>query len=96
MPRALPLARGMSKPVASGEDACTREDGSRGPVTARSGGIADHAAERGRVGHRQPRYDRDNAASRDSGERGDVPPHARGHGDRLHAGRHAGKITGPE
>ena len=46
MPRALPLARGMSKPVARGENACTRDDGSGGPVTARSGGTTDHAAER--------------------------------------------------
>ena len=46
VPRALPLARGMSKPVASGENACTRDDGSGGPVTARSGGTTDHAAER--------------------------------------------------
>ncbi|MCZ7590913.1 MAG: hypothetical protein M5U15_01615 [Kiritimatiellae bacterium] len=46
VPRALLLARGMSKPVASGENACTRDDGSGGPVTARSGGTTDHAAER--------------------------------------------------
>jgi len=46
VPRALPLARGMSKPVASGENAWTRDDGSGGPVTARSGGTTDHAAER--------------------------------------------------
>ena len=46
VPRALPLARGMSKPVASGENACTRDDGSGGPSPARSGGTTDHAAER--------------------------------------------------
>ena len=57
VPRALPLARGMSKPVASGENACTREQRSGGPSSAQSGGTTDHAAERGRVGHYRPRQD---------------------------------------
>jgi len=34
------------KPEATGEDACTRDNGSGGPVTGRSGGTTDHAAER--------------------------------------------------
>ena len=43
------LSNRHDKPGASGEDACTRDNGSGGPVTGRSGGTTDHAAERGRV-----------------------------------------------
>ena len=64
VPRALLFARGMSKPVASGENACTRDNAAKGrprpgavapPTTQRSG---RRGAERGRVGYRQPRRNR--------------------------------------
>jgi hypothetical protein len=40
------LSNRHDKPGATGADACTRDDGSGGPVTGRSGGTADHVAER--------------------------------------------------
>ena len=95
------------KPVATGENACTREQRSGGPVTARSGGTTDHAAERnagsgqaGSVtersdgaspcgtrtawsgagpGRTSPTTPEPGITQREprSGERGDLPPHAR-------------------
>ena len=86
------------------DHAAERNDGSgqAGSVTERSDGASPcwtrtawSGAGPGRTSPTTPRPGI-TQASRDSGEREDVPPHARGHGDRLHAGRHAGKITGPD
>jgi len=51
------LSNRHDKPGATGEDACTRDDGSGGPSSARSGGTTDHAGTEAYT------------ASRDSGER---------------------------